>query len=251
MELVREGKEFLFKVYFDSISEKQLNELKWVLTLGDNNPVSSLCHKIGHGKSIGLGSSKIVIDSISIRTFSSDGNYKVSTKDYRLSDGYEAISDNVTLLHTDELLTILDMSKTEKIDVLYPYVDGYKEGDNDNKKAPHQWFSNYKKSKHVLPDIKDTIDNPLYAIKVSDNDFTIGAEYTGVVKGYNYKNVLIANIKIENINEIIRIHIKNLQPRPEGNIKKIEDVLKIGDKVKLKYIEKDKNGYPVWECKYN
>lgn len=257
MELVREGKEFLFKVYFDSISEKQLNELKWVLTLGDNNPVSSLCHKIGHGKSIGLGSSKIVIDSISIRTFSSDGNYKVSTKDYRLSDGYEAISDNVTLLHTDELLTILDMSKTEKIDVLYPYVDGYKEGSKDNIRAPHQWFSNYKKSdkKHVLPCIKDIIDNPLYVIKVSNdgfankknnNDFEIDAEYTGVVK--DYKNEKIAYIKIENQNKTIQIHIKCLRPRLEGNIKK---KLNIGDKVTLIYRGLDNNNFHKWECRYN
>lgn len=67
MELVRAGSKFEFSVFFDRITDEQLKKLVFALNLGDNK--SFLCHKIGHGKPIGLGSVKIKVDSIAKRSY--------------------------------------------------------------------------------------------------------------------------------------------------------------------------------------
>ena len=60
-ELVKSGSEFTFDVYFDEITENELKKLLFTLNLGENSLDSDKCHKIGHGKPIGLGSAKIHI----------------------------------------------------------------------------------------------------------------------------------------------------------------------------------------------
>lgn len=45
---------FKGSVYFDRITRAQLEELAFVLTLGENTPASPRLHKIGHGKPVGL-----------------------------------------------------------------------------------------------------------------------------------------------------------------------------------------------------
>ena len=69
LELVKSGSEFSFEVYFDSITEEQLKKLVYSLNFGDNQKKSRLCHKIGHGKPVGLGSVKITVESILSRDF--------------------------------------------------------------------------------------------------------------------------------------------------------------------------------------
>ena len=69
LELVKSGSEFSFEVYFDSITEEQLKKLVYSLNFGDNDKKSRLCHKIGHGKPVGLGSVKICVESILSRDF--------------------------------------------------------------------------------------------------------------------------------------------------------------------------------------
>lgn len=83
LELVKSNREFSFEVYFDGITEEQLKKLVYSLNFGDNNEKSRLCHKIGHGKPVGLGSVKIIVDSIVTRTFKND-QYIINdvTKDY-------------------------------------------------------------------------------------------------------------------------------------------------------------------------
>ena len=76
LELVKAESEFSFDVYFDGITEEQLKKLVYSLNFGDNNVKSRLCHKIGHGKPVGLGSAKICVNNIFSRTFE-NGNYTV------------------------------------------------------------------------------------------------------------------------------------------------------------------------------
>lgn len=45
---------FIGKVYFDKISEKQLEQMKWILNCGEDG--SDLAYKLGTGKPLGLGS---------------------------------------------------------------------------------------------------------------------------------------------------------------------------------------------------
>ena len=69
VQLVRKGSEFRFTVYFDRITEDQLRKLVFTLNLGENRSDSKQCHKVGHGKPLGLGSAKIVCDRITVRKF--------------------------------------------------------------------------------------------------------------------------------------------------------------------------------------
>ena len=178
MELIGENEPvtFGFDIYFDRITKKQLEELKWVITLGENSPDGSLCHKVGHGKPLGLGSVKMVIDSMEIREFSEEGGYRLSRKDYTLSEPLD-ISDNLQIEHKDELLRIMDINAIDpssNLRITYPYVVGASEVKRSNEEAAHRWYS-YNKGKktiggRVLPPIldsegNDAIGNPLTAVK--------------------------------------------------------------------------------------
>jgi len=70
MQPANSGSEFIFTVYFDRITQVQLNQLFTALSLGENTANSNRLHKIGHGKPIGFGSVKIIVDSIYKRSFS-------------------------------------------------------------------------------------------------------------------------------------------------------------------------------------
>ena len=69
MQLVKKGMDFSFSVFFDRITEKQLRKLVFALDLGENSDDSRRCHKLGHGKPVGLGSVKIIVDQIITRSF--------------------------------------------------------------------------------------------------------------------------------------------------------------------------------------
>lgn len=75
MQLVKSGCEFRFSVFFDKITDDQLKKLVFALNLGSND--SQRCHKLGHGKPVGLGSVKIAVDSVVKRGFE-NGVYSVN-----------------------------------------------------------------------------------------------------------------------------------------------------------------------------
>jgi len=85
MEYINENETFIFYVYFDNITPKQLNILYTSLTYGDNkeedkkdknNKMWNLCHKLGHGKSVGFGSVKVTVKTVDVRKFN-NGEYTV------------------------------------------------------------------------------------------------------------------------------------------------------------------------------
>lgn len=77
MELVKPDSKFEFSVFFDKITDEQLKKLVFALELGDNREESPICHKIGHGKPIGLGSAKIVVNRILKRSYE-NGIYAIN-----------------------------------------------------------------------------------------------------------------------------------------------------------------------------
>lgn len=193
MELVDPCTEFEFKVYFDSIKEEQLKELWWAITLGENDEDSTMCHKIGHGKPIGLGSAKIVVDHIYTRNYSADGGYCID--EYSLQD-----MDGITIFHKDELQIMMN-KETPDIDVKYPYVEGFQEGTDDNKRAAHQWFGFNRDKKQnpdhmrMLPKIENAFNEPLHPIMYIDDtsadsapNYELNRKYQGKLIGYNDKN---------------------------------------------------------------
>ena len=58
---------FKFKIYFNEITNQQLENLLWVITLGENKEDSTRQHKLGHGRPLGYGSVKLQVLEQTIR----------------------------------------------------------------------------------------------------------------------------------------------------------------------------------------
>lgn len=149
MELVNPGTKFQFKIYCDGITPEELKELIWTITLGENDVESKRCHKIGHGKPLGLGSVKITIRKIEERKFEQNN--------YECSDVTKAwVGEEIVFSGKDQLLNIVDMDFMQEETVRYPYVV---EAVSGKEKPAYSWFmENFKlgsspKPKYVLPDI--------------------------------------------------------------------------------------------------
>ena len=132
------GGSFTFSVYFNGVTEKELKTLVWALTLGDADGSTSLYHKLGHGRPLGLGSVKLRVDKIVRRT--TDGtSYRVASetvgKDY--FNGFALPikgTDTLTALQA-----VYDFRFAEGQEVAYPIgTSGVKK---KNDKNTMQWFA--------------------------------------------------------------------------------------------------------------
>ena len=140
MELMGVNSSFCFEVYFNGLTETELDQLIWTITLGDNREDSDLCHKIGHGKPIGLGSAKIIIESGVERAFG-NGEYRVSPITINVKDEQRLGFDQNALTAIKQISDL----KACSLPVTYPAVvdnNGRIYNDSYNNHASHQWFSN-------------------------------------------------------------------------------------------------------------
>ena len=158
MELADMGSTFTFDVYFDNITEKQLSKLVWTLSLGENNEDSFRLYKLGHGKPLGLGSAKIIVDKVLVRDYDKETfSYSVTERDI------DRLISESDIKVSKALEKLIGLKTTEGKNVSYPIAED-KTKSSQNSKAAHQWFIanrtvngtgtawNYK---HVLPDIND------------------------------------------------------------------------------------------------
>lgn len=201
IELIDKNKKFSFDVYFDKISKTQLYELVWALNFWENTSDSKLCHKLGRGKPLGLGSVKINVNSIEERCFDGNGysvnKYAISYNSKNVCDCYE------NNLSVDELLKIAKFD--EKRRVCYPYIIADEKDKKKNNAANHRWFTENKNgvlssrdwSVQQLPEIKEVYDEEksLYAFELLPNEptgsgyvngeakFTQGKQYTAQISG--------------------------------------------------------------------
>ncbi len=143
---------FQFRVYFDQITRRQLEDLKWVIALGDNRENSKYQHKLGHAKPYGYGSVKLIIKDQSIRKIDmQEGHitYSVISTNGNLLE--IAPSFNVDNAHVKELLTMADATSISKeTPVEYP-----REQDKKGNQQIFEWFSkNHTNAKtlQVLPE---------------------------------------------------------------------------------------------------
>ena len=158
MELVKPKQEFRFKIYFDQITKQQLQELLWTVSLGTNDANSGNCYKIGHGKPLGLGSVKIVINKVLQRIFDSDLNYQEQELPI------EIISIDMDQKIKNAWKRIVGMRTVQKEEVRYPYVVGEEHArQGDNNYAAHQWF------KHNFKLGDDSPKKPLQDISKEQN----------------------------------------------------------------------------------
>ena len=224
--------EFEFKIYFDSITEEELYKLIYALNFGENVQDGNMCHKIGHGKPIGLGSVKVYVSELEIRNF--DGT-EYEIKKYKGSDWTTKPEDIDFETETiRSLLKICDFKSS--YDVSYPYVVdklGQKyAGTDDNSLAAHKWFTENTSSKlggrnrnvQILPKILSFTQElkPYQAdiyVKKESEKYVIGNVYLGVVIGYNVKKTS-AQIKLNNGGKV-SLFFKNVPKAEYGEIDKV------------------------------
>ena len=76
------GNVFVGKVYFDRISQTELENLIYILNCGEKEQTAiadrTHCYKLGSAKPAGLGSISVKVDNVLVRDFSSDGTYSIS-----------------------------------------------------------------------------------------------------------------------------------------------------------------------------
>lgn len=159
---------FEFDVYFDRISPVQLEELKWVLTLGENCKDGILCHKIGHGKPLGLGSVKMTILEECIRQFDENRNYSIESVKFPQIEIKEDMI-KFQAYARKQILAVCTFDRMEGQRVCYPFIDlGGRDASDfstENSVASHQWFSNNKSEKfnmQILHKVTD-VNQDLFA----------------------------------------------------------------------------------------
>jgi hypothetical protein len=159
-ELVKPGAVFSFEVYFDHVTDSELKQLIWILTFGENDPAGKFCHKLGHGKPLGLGSVKICVDEIRLRSVVCDDR-KIRYAETHIKaneDGFDSYlestpfsgddtrmviaaaitpSERPTSGYIDELLKIANTETCKGNKVAYPMGDDG--GNKPNSRAGHQW----------------------------------------------------------------------------------------------------------------
>lgn len=111
---------FTFKIYFDEITQEQLNSLIWVLTLGENSESSQYQHKLGHAKPLGYGSVKLVVTGKHIRTFKKkDDGFHISIENTQIPQKPE-VGIDMEKQYVQELLRMSDINAISDRAVSYP-----------------------------------------------------------------------------------------------------------------------------------
>lgn len=145
---------FRFRVYFDEITKEQLQDLIWVITLGENRKDSTKQHKLGHAKPLGYGSVKLVVTEKVIRSISADADsIEINTDIEKRCEAIQAEPGKE--LDRDAMKNLLIMCDTgsvsEDIPIMYP-----KEVDNKNRESIYMWFA----KNRVNPDTLKTLPEP-------------------------------------------------------------------------------------------
>ena len=179
-ELIKPETKFTFKVYYDSLSQDQVDMLAWTLTLGGNN--SQNMHKIGHGKPLGLGSVKIVITNKTEREWNDETGYNMIPDDHYDSPAEPGLIDRRG--DTFELFRkITNFDNGFTADIRYPYVvtsDDVRQTIEDQRRngrelkenilASHRWFGENRANLPSIPVTGEQLMNVLELINVEVTD---------------------------------------------------------------------------------
>ena len=248
---------FEFDVYFDRISPVQLEELKWVITLGENRADGNLCHKIGHGKPLGLGSVKMTILEECIRNYDESRNYSIQ----RVQDTRIMINENVVSFREDakeQILAVCSFDRMKGKKVCYPFIDlGGRDvadfSEDENIIASHQWFTQNKSKNNNMQVLhKVTDDNQaLFAYALGRGD--------APKKKTDHDNTEVQKISVGDVFEGTVLKPKNNPKRcgvklKEGKIVSIwngDHKFAEGDLIKVVYkgkkIGNDGKQYDQWD----
>ena len=133
---------FSFSVYYEDLTKTQLEHVLWLLCLGENEEDGKYCFKIGHGKPLGYGSVKIIVDGYKERTVK-DGNYVLRSNSQ--SDVNNKVAEVDLFKNAPDLKYVLNFNTIKEKEVSYPYVldgEGKRSSDpNDVNMSSAKWFS--------------------------------------------------------------------------------------------------------------
>ena len=170
MEAASAGAEFVFRVYFDRITEEQLADLLWLITLGDNREDSPLQYKPGHAKPLGYGSVKLTAESCTVRTFRPDFSMETARREIPEKPECSFPMDNITLR---SLLKMCDSRATAGQDVEFLTGMDYISRERREKPIIYAWF----RENRVRADNVRTLPEPL------DAELRLPTEMRGKRKG--------------------------------------------------------------------
>lgn len=155
---VKEGIEYRFKVYFNDLTELQLEHLNMAISLGNNSDYS---HKLGAGKPLGFGSVKIKTEKIIYKDMRfTDGKIEYVLNEYQPK--CTTIENAFKTLNSFQLLSIQNMYSFSFLQKNYPQVRvDYPRNTADGK--IYEWFQENKhnKIKTILPFSEEEYDHAL------------------------------------------------------------------------------------------
>jgi CRISPR-associated protein (TIGR03986 family) len=178
-DLIMPGTEFEFKIYYDDITKEQLDELVWAVTFWENKEDGCMCHKLGHGKPLGLGSVKIVVTQKAERHSDGKGYQVEMVKGSDCVQEKEPVDEKNDIIC--EIKKISNFKAQQGKKICYPYIelDGQAEYDRnhrfsrydlkENVLASHQWFTQNKGTRKdspeackIAPILEDAQELPVY-----------------------------------------------------------------------------------------
>ena len=212
---------FHSKVFFDGITNEQLNDLMWVITMGDNSKDSSLQYKLGHAKPLGYGSCKLTISGLHRRVMTKDQNGEIS---FAVSNEVPEISnlsygtENQTV---KAFLRIADANSTLGQNVEYP----------NGAIKTYEWFANNRTNADTLEVLPDPLSDCIYQENITEqkNNGTGKARSKHDFKAQNVKTVCITGVKPDRKDPSMNVAFYN-----GGMIFNVPKGIRPGDSVQIK-----------------
>ena len=151
---VRENQKFMFRIYYDEITEGQLKDLIWTITLGDNCEESNRQHKLGHAKPLGYGSVKLTVDHIVERTiqYEEQRGVRVALQERKAERRPQPAHIRLDSVPVQSILKITDADVTKEMLVRYPEKEGGK---------IYEWFRNNRKRADELCALPNILDSSI------------------------------------------------------------------------------------------
>lgn len=155
---VKKEIKFLGKLYFDGITENQLNQLIYILDTGKDN----MGYKIGMGKPLGLGSISLKVDSVKERKISLKNGYEESEYNFQ-NITYSGCGFSDEVKEEFKKITSFDAVKSE-YEICYPVI-------SENDKG-FEWFQKNHNAKY-LPKNREAMRINCSLPKITDSDITL------------------------------------------------------------------------------
>ena len=116
MEAVPAETRFAFRIYFDRVNRGQLDDLVWLVSLGENQSNGKYQYKLGHAKPLGYGSVKMVVKDCVTRTLREDLTMSIQHIDIPACPPCSFDKGSKTL---QSIIRMSDSTITEGYDVAY------------------------------------------------------------------------------------------------------------------------------------